>query len=54
MTVTGWPVGTIIRGTVMWEGEVVTPVTGPAGAVLGGVVTFVPLPVYGERMPAGR
>ena len=25
-TVTGWPVGTIIRGhKVMWEGEIVTP-----------------------------
>jgi dihydroorotase len=29
VTVTGWPVGTIIRGTrVMWEGEVVTPAQG--------------------------
>ena len=29
VTVTGWPVGTIIRGTrVMWEGEVVTPSQG--------------------------
>jgi dihydroorotase len=29
--VTGWPVGTIIRGTrVMWEGEVVTPARGQA------------------------
>jgi dihydroorotase len=29
MTVTGWPVGTIVRGTkVMWEGELVTPATG--------------------------
>jgi dihydroorotase len=27
--VTGWPVGTIVRGTrVMWEGEIVTPSTG--------------------------
>ena len=30
-TVTGWPVGTIVRGTrVMWEGEVATPSTGEA------------------------
>jgi dihydroorotase len=29
--VTGWPVGTIVRGQrVMWEGEVVTPSTGEA------------------------
>ena len=29
VTVTGWPVGTILRGrTVMWEGEIVTPGTG--------------------------
>ena len=29
--VTGWPVGTIIRGTrVMWEGEIVTPAQGRA------------------------
>jgi dihydroorotase len=29
VTVTGWPVGTIIRGVrVMWEGEVVTPAQG--------------------------
>jgi dihydroorotase len=28
-TVTGWPVGTFVRGTrVMWEGELVTPATG--------------------------
>ena len=28
-TVTGWPVGTIVRGRrVMWEGEVTTPSTG--------------------------
>ncbi|WP_312794115.1 dihydroorotase [Tianweitania sp.] len=27
--VTGWPVGTVVRGTrVMWEGEIVTPSTG--------------------------
>ena len=27
--ITGWPVGTIIRGTrVMWEGELVSPATG--------------------------
>ncbi len=26
VTVTGWPVGTIVRGkTVMWQGELVTP-----------------------------
>jgi dihydroorotase len=30
-TVTGWPVGTFIRGRrVMWEGELVTPATGEA------------------------
>ena len=30
-TVTGWPVGTIVRGKrVMWEGEVATPSTGEA------------------------
>jgi dihydroorotase len=30
-TVTGWPVGTIVRGRrVMWEGEVTTPSTGEA------------------------
>ena len=29
VTVTGWPVGTIVRGkTVMWQGELVTPSTG--------------------------
>jgi dihydroorotase len=29
VTVTGWPVGTIIRGaTVMWQGELVTPAAG--------------------------
>jgi dihydroorotase len=29
VTVTGWPVGTIIRGnTVMWQGQLVTPATG--------------------------
>ena len=28
-TVTGWPVGTVIRGSrVMWEGELVTPSQG--------------------------
>jgi dihydroorotase len=28
-TVTGWPVGTVVRGRrVMWEGELVTPSTG--------------------------
>ncbi len=30
-TVTGWPVGTIIRGRrVMWEGELTAPSTGEA------------------------
>jgi dihydroorotase len=30
-TVTGWPVGTVIRGDrVMWEGELVTPASGQA------------------------
>jgi dihydroorotase len=29
MAVTGWPVGTVVRGRrVMWEGELVTPSTG--------------------------
>jgi dihydroorotase len=29
VTVTGWPVGTVVRGAVvMWDGEVVTPSTG--------------------------
>jgi len=29
VTVTGWPVGTVVRGaTVMWQGELVTPATG--------------------------
>jgi dihydroorotase len=29
MTVTGWPVGTVVRGRrVMWEGELTTPATG--------------------------
>jgi dihydroorotase len=29
MTVTGWPVGTFVRGArVMWDGEIVTPATG--------------------------
>ena len=33
-TVTGWPVGTFVRGRrVMWEGELVTPVGGRGGAV---------------------
>ena len=28
-SVTGWPVGTVVRGRrVMWEGEIVTPSTG--------------------------
>ena len=32
MTVTGWPVGTVVRGRrVMWEGELVTPSAGAAG-----------------------
>jgi dihydroorotase len=31
VTVTGWPVGTIVRGRrVMWEGDLVTPSTGEA------------------------
>jgi dihydroorotase len=31
MTVTGWPVGTVVRGArVMWEGELVTAATGAA------------------------
>jgi dihydroorotase len=31
VTVTGWPVGTIVRGQrVMWEGEIVTPGRGEA------------------------
>ena len=30
-TVTGWPVGTFVRGRrVMWEGDLVTPSTGEA------------------------
>ncbi|MGA7198435.1 amidohydrolase family protein, partial [Roseiarcus sp.] len=30
-TVTGWPVGTFVRGRrVMWEGELTTPSTGEA------------------------
>jgi dihydroorotase len=29
VSVTGWPVGTIVRGnTVMWQGELVTPSQG--------------------------
>ena len=29
VSVTGWPVGTVVRGaTVMWQGELVTPATG--------------------------
>ena len=29
VSVTGWPVGTILRGkTVMWQGDLVTPSTG--------------------------
>ena len=29
--VTGWPVGTFVRGAqVMWEGELITPSTGEA------------------------
>ena len=31
VTVTGWPVGTIVRGQrVMWDGEVATPGRGEA------------------------
>jgi dihydroorotase len=31
MSVTGWPVGTVVRGRrVMWEGDLVTPATGTA------------------------
>jgi dihydroorotase len=31
MRVTGWPVGTLVRGrTVMWQGELVTPAQGEA------------------------
>ena len=31
VTVTGWPVGTFVRGArVMWQGELVTPATGEA------------------------
>jgi len=30
-TVTGWPVGTVVRGLpVMWEGELIVPATGDA------------------------
>jgi dihydroorotase len=40
VTVTGWPVGTVVRGSrVMWEGELVTAATGEAirfGEALGG------------------
>ncbi len=36
MTVTGWPVGTIVRGrSVMREGELVGPSCGRAGAICG-------------------
>jgi dihydroorotase len=29
VTVTGWPVGTVVRGRrVMWQGELLTPATG--------------------------
>jgi len=42
VTVTGWPVGTIVRGsTVMWQGELVTPATGQPMRFL-------------EALPAGR
>ena len=31
MTVTGWPVGTVVRGErVMWEGALLTPAAGQA------------------------
>ena len=34
MSVTGWPVGTIVRGTrVMWEGELASPGQGQPGAL---------------------
>ena len=34
MKVTGWPVGTFVRGRrVMWQGEIVTPAQGDGGAV---------------------
>ena len=34
-TVTGWPVGTIVRGRrVMWEGELTGALGGRGGAVL--------------------
>jgi dihydroorotase len=42
MTVTGWPIGTIIRGRrVMWEGEIVTPSCGEAVR-------------FHEALPAGK
>lgn len=35
VSVTGWPVGTIVRGnTVMWQGEVIAPSTGEAARFL--------------------
>lgn len=38
MTVTGWPVGTFVRGRrVMWEGELVTPGQGEAMRFLAGL-----------------
>ena len=37
--VTGWPVGTIVRGKrVMWDGELASPSQGQAGALSRGVV----------------
>ena len=42
VTVTGWPVGTFVRGKrVMWQGELVDAVAGRAGAVPGDVTAII-------------
>jgi dihydroorotase len=39
MKVTGWPVGTIVRGRkVMWEGEIIGPAHGEPVGFLDGFV----------------
>ena len=46
-TVTGWPVGTFVRGArVMWEGELTRPGAGRAGALRRGAVAAPPHKIW--------
>ena len=57
MRVTGWPVGTFVRGRrVMWQGELVTPSTRRAGAVSGNAegLTITASPARSKIRRCGR